>query len=483
MKRVFAILAMLAVGARAGSAAPQQAAPQLEVTPATDFYSSGPQGGFFYPSVQVYDIKNTGMTPLTFTSTVDQPWVSILLTSNTINPGENWGDAISINSQANTLAPGTYTATVTFTNATNGAGNTTRTVRLIVGTPGDASAPTVTITSPAPPLALTASSPVTVSGTASDNLGVTSMYWFNMQTNDSGSLPGAATWNFSLPLAAGDNQVYVWAWDASGNQGTASITIRYGTTVGTQMDVTPASGFTAAGPVGGPFNPATQVYTVTNLGPGVMGFSATATQPWVSIFAGGAMLAAGDSWSVVVMFTGAANGLSAGTHSDTVTFTNITNGSGNTSRPVSLVVGSSSDLLPPSIAIVNPAPPTATSTTSPVLISGTASDNVGVASIAWSNALTGQSGTIGGASTWTLTVPLGSGSNPIAITAWDAAGNSASSSLTVDLAAGGPAAARGRDRRHNMCSGAIAADRGGFPAALLAAILLLGLAAVPRRKG
>ena len=102
------------------------------------------------------------------------------------------------------------------------------------------------ITSPAPPLALTASSPVTVSGTASDNLGVTSMYWFNMQTNDSGSLPGAATWNFSLPLAAGDNQVYVWAWDASGNQGTASITIRYGTTVGTQMDVTPASGFTAS---------------------------------------------------------------------------------------------------------------------------------------------------------------------------------------------------------------------------------------------
>ncbi len=467
------VVGVLAFGTRPVSSEPLQAATQLEVTPATSYYASGPQGGFFWPSVQVYTLKNTGTAPLTLASSVDQPWVSILLTTQTINPGETWGDPITINSQANTLAPGSYTATVTFTNATSGVGSTTRTVHLIVGTPGDTTPPVVTISNPATPTIATGSTPITVSGTASDNAAVTSMWWFNMQTNDSGSMPGSATWSISVPLAAGDNQIHIWAWDGAGNQGGATVTVRYGSTAGTQMDVSPASGFTAAGPVGGPFNPSSQIYTVTNLGPGAMSFTATAAQPWVSVFAGSATLLAGNSWGVIVSFTGSANSLPGGTHTDAVTFTNTTNGSGNTTRSVSLVVGSAGDTTPPSIAIVNPAPPTASSPTSPITIGGTASDTVGVASIAWQNPQAGLSGTIAGAASWSLSIPLVAGSNVITITAWDAGGNSASASIIVDLTGStgaGAGSGGGRGKRH--CAGAVQAD-GGL---LFPGLLLLGLA-------
>src|SRR6185503_14858461 len=114
-----------------------------------------------------------------------------------------------------------------------------------------------------------------------------------------------------------------------------------------------------------------------------LNFTATATQPWVNVFAGSGTVAAGGTWNVVLSFTAAANGLAAGTHSDTVTFTNTTNAAGNTTRPVTLVVGSSSDVTPPTIAIVNPAPPSASVALGPIAISGTASDNIGVTSISW----------------------------------------------------------------------------------------------------
>ena len=481
-KLALAALALLVIAPLMASAA-SQAGPQLEVTPATGFYSSGPQGGPFNSNGQVYSVKNTGSAPMTFTSSVDQPWVSILLTNNTINPGETWGDPISINSQANSLTPGTYTSTVTFTNATTAAGNTTRTVTLFVGSAGDTTPPSVTITSPAPPTASTSSSRITISGTASDNVAVTSMYWVNMQTNESATMPGGASWSFTADLVSGDNQVYVLAWDAAGNQATASIVIHYGASAAGQMDVSPATDFIATGPSGGPFNPSSQVYTVTNQGTSSMSFTATATQSWVSVFAGAATLGPGQSWGVVVSFTGAANSLASGTYAYTVTFTNTTNGSANTTRTVTLVVGSSSDTTPPSMTIVSPAPPTATASSSPVTISGTASDNVGVASISWFNMQTNQAGTVPGSASWSVSVPLIDGSNSITITAWDAGGNGTSASITVTLTGSpAPLGGSGSGGHHKRrCLGAVAASPGERLPLLGLGVLLLGWGLARRR--
>jgi hypothetical protein len=62
--------------------------------------------------------------------------------------------------------------------------------------------------------------------------------------------------------------------------------------------------------------------------------------------------------------------------------------------------------------------------------SGTASDNVGVAMVKWTNS-TGYSGTASGTSRWSASVPLLVGNNVVTIRAYDGAGNSAWRAITV----------------------------------------------------
>ena len=62
---------------------------------------------------------------------------------------------------------------------------------------------------------------------------------------------------------------------------------------------------------------------------------------------------------------------------------------------------------------------------------GTATDNVGVSSVTWSNS-TGTSGLGSGTLTWAASsIPLRFGTNMIIFRAFDAAGNSAWRSVTV----------------------------------------------------
>jgi hypothetical protein len=82
------------------------------------------------------------------------------------------------------------------------------------------------------------------------------------------------------------------------------------------------------------------------------------------------------------------------------------------------------DTTRPSLAIVSPAATIVSAYTSSILFSGTASDNVGVAYVGWSNSA-GGSGRATGTASWSATIPLLIGDNMITVTAYDAAGNSA----------------------------------------------------------
>jgi hypothetical protein len=88
------------------------------------------------------------------------------------------------------------------------------------------------------------------------------------------------------------------------------------------------------------------------------------------------------------------------------------------------------DTTPPTLAITSPGATTVSTALASILVSGTASDNVGVQRITWANNF-GASGTATGATAWSVTVPLLTGSNAITIRAFDAAGNSAWRSLVV----------------------------------------------------
>ncbi len=104
------------------------------------------------------------------------------------------------------------------------------------------------------------------------------------------------------------------------------------------LAVSPAGGLSSTGPAGGPFTPSSASYTVTNTGGASVNWTAAATQGWVSLSSAGGTLAAGGSSTVTVSINAGAGSLGAGIYSDTVTFTNTTNGSGNAARAVSLTV-------------------------------------------------------------------------------------------------------------------------------------------------
>jgi hypothetical protein len=91
------------------------------------------------------------------------------------------------------------------------------------------------------------------------------------------------------------------------------------------------------------------------------------------------------------------------------------------------------DLAPPTVNVFSPAQTggSARTTDSKVVVTGNASDNVGVVSITWANSR-GGSGVAFGTSSWaTSPIDLSMGDNVITITATDAAGNVRTVSLTV----------------------------------------------------
>jgi len=106
------------------------------------------------------------------------------------------------------------------------------------------------------------------------------------------------------------------------------------------LTVSPAGGLTSSGTAGGPFTPSSLSYTLTNTGTAPMNWTASKTQTWVTLSATGGTLAAGAGTTVTVSIGTGANSLAASStsYTDTVTFTNTTNDTGNATRPVSLTV-------------------------------------------------------------------------------------------------------------------------------------------------
>ena len=107
----------------------------------------------------------------------------------------------------------------------------------------------------------------------------------------------------------------------------------------TGLKVAPADGLTTTGPVAGPFTPVNKVFTLTNKNSTPLNYSVTATQPWITITNGSGSLSGLLSGSVTVTINATANTLAKGVYTDTLTFINLTDHDGDTTRPVSLTVG------------------------------------------------------------------------------------------------------------------------------------------------
>ena len=135
-----------------------------------------------------------------------------------------------------------------------------------------------------------------------------------------------------------------WSGDISGSTNPYTLTVNGNKTVTANfvtvgvLSVTPSGGLSSSGYQGGPFSPGTQTYTLQNTGGTSINWSAGKTQGWVSLSATSGSLNSGASTTLAVSINEGANSLPAGSYSDTVTFSNVTNGNGNTTRAVSLTV-------------------------------------------------------------------------------------------------------------------------------------------------
>ncbi|MBI4341690.1 MAG: hypothetical protein HY598_05355, partial [Candidatus Omnitrophica bacterium] len=135
------------------------------------------------------------------------------------------------------------------------------------GTP-DPTAPTITITAPTSAATfVTSTSPLTLSGTASDNVGITQVTWTN-DRGGSGTASGTTSWSVSgIALQSGDNVLTVTARDVAGNTATDTLTVTYAP----PADITPPTVSLTAPAAGSTVSSAITVSATASDNVGVVG--------------------------------------------------------------------------------------------------------------------------------------------------------------------------------------------------------------------
>ena len=301
--------------------------------------------------------------------------------------------------------------------------------------PPSISSSSLTITGSAPAGATyTSWTAVTVGLSATDNVGVTGYYLPNPPTSTPPAASAAGwvavtptlSYSNSVPytLSSGDGSKSLYAWykDAAGNvSATASASIL--------LDQTPPSGGTLT----------------ATAGSGQVGLT------WAGFTDGGSGLATTNPYKLVVN-TGSspAATCTSGTQlyqgtGTSYTHTGLTSGTpyyyrvcatdkaGNISAGATVsATPQAADTTPPTVSITSPTTNLTYSTsTSPLTFAGTASDNVGVTTVTWTNSL-GGSGTASGTTSWSASgIALQGGTNVLTVSAKDAAGNTGTATLTV----------------------------------------------------
>jgi autotransporter-associated beta strand protein len=145
---------------------------------------------------------------------------------------------------------------------------------------------------------------------------------------------------------SGANQNEIWVAFAKRGMGYSAQAGSASSTTGVveafdvpgDLRITPTTSLVSTGQPGGPFSPGSQVYTLQNTAATSINWTASATQTWITLSSTSGTLSSGGTVNVTVSINSNANSLIDGNYTDTITFTNTTNGSGNQSRGVALGV-------------------------------------------------------------------------------------------------------------------------------------------------
>ena len=269
----------------------------------------------------------------------------------------------------------------------------------------DTTVPVVTITSPTTGTAFTTSAAsLTLAGTTSDNIAITQVSWANNR-GGSGTATGTTSWTATVALQSGVNVVTVTARDAAGNSATDTVTVTFNvapTLASVANQVTVEGQASSLQLSGADADGDTLTYGANGLPPGL------ALAVSIGLIAG--------------------TPTTAGTYPVTVT---VSDAAQTATRSFTWTV--TPETVPPVVAITSPTSAATFNTSSATLmLAGTASDNVAVTQVNWANNR-GGSGTASGTTSWSAVIALQSGSNILTVTGRDAAGNTATKTLTVTL--------------------------------------------------
>ncbi len=168
--------------------------------------------------------------------------------------------------------------------------------------------------------------------------------WLTLSPTN-GSLAGSVSTNISISVNANANALFAGSYSdtvvfaTSNGSGTTTrpVNLSVITPFG-QLSVSPLSGYISAGSPGGPFYPVSQTYTVSNTGNAPLNWTANNSAAWLTLSPTSGSLAAGASTNVTATINANANSLAVSNYSDTIGFTNVTYGAGNTTRAVTLGV-------------------------------------------------------------------------------------------------------------------------------------------------
>lgn len=324
-------------------------AQSMEVDPpsSTIFSFAGVEGGPFTPeTATTWTLDNADARSLEFVASSNQRWLKIAPIAGSL-PGSLVGDRTrSVTAEldaveAAKMAPGTYSATVTFSNLTNEIGNTTRTVRLRVAAGSFSTTPSF--------VNLTASvngvipAPVVVTLRASGLLDLNyrlswvGRSWFNVD-KFGGTIPGGGTDTFTITfntfgLTPGSQTAQISIENTTNGAGSRQLPINLvmapsGAGV---VVLRPDVDLEARGPEGN-IPTVTQTSILVNLSDSVVTWDASSDESFVSVTPSGGVLAASngatggpDEIAIDFRVNAAADDLKAGTHSAAVTIRNVSN--------------------------------------------------------------------------------------------------------------------------------------------------------------
>lgn len=285
--------------------------------------------------------------------------------------------------------------------------------------PLDVDAPSIEITSPSSSGSYaTDSNVVAVSGTATDDVGVTSVTWAN-DRGGSGTASGTLSWSIgSVSLQSGDNIITVTAHDGSGKTAADSITVTY-TPDTTDPTVTITS----------PTSDVSYTTTVDHIAAGDLAGTASDDKGVTSVSclnsanAESASVSGTTAWATSTDLP-----LVLGDNQIVVTATDANGNSGTDTITVTYAV----DNTDPTVAITSPSEGFATNAVS-VTVNWQGNDNVGVVGYQY-RLDAGAWSAMGGATSHTFS-GLSQGGHTVDVKAYDARDNNATATVhfTVDL--------------------------------------------------